>query len=204
VLTRLGLGGLIVLLVAFVIGCGGDDDSSSGDDSSTAAETSTGDTTTTAEEPEVTQEDFVKEADKLCKSKVQEIAKTLTESNKAQAAANTPETLASLELVSAAADKVADVTDHLADMKREITKELSKLDTPNQKELDQLVKSREAAAKDLDELADAWRAYGKNPTQTTSDNIAKAQQANAKSAIADRHLAEKMGLKVCGAAIKPA
>jgi hypothetical protein len=204
VLTRLGLGGLIVLLVAFVIGCGGDDDSSSGDDSSTAAETTTGGTTTTAEEPEVTQKDFVKEADKTCKSKTGDIGKVLTESTKAQATASSQETLASEALVEKAANNVADLTDKLADLKSEITKQLAKLDAPNQKDLDQLVKSREAAAKDLNDLADAWRAYGKNPTQATVDDITAAQQANVKSAGEDRELAKKLGLKVCGAPVEPA
>lgn len=206
VLTRFGLGGLLVLLVGFVIGCGGDDsDSSSGDDSSTAAETSTSDSTTAAEEPEpVTKAEFQKAADKACQSKVKEVGKVLTESTKAQTAANSQETLASEKLVEAAANRVADLTDKLADLKNEITKELSKLKAPDQKGLDQLVKSREAAAKDLNGLADAWRAYGKNPTQETVDGISAGQKANVKSAAADRKIAEGLGLKVCGAPIKAA
>ena len=204
VLARFGLGGLLVLLVAFAIGCGGDDDSSSGDASSSAAETSPGSTTTTAEEPEVTQDDFVKEADNLCKTKTDEIAKVLTESDKAQKTASSQETLASEALVESAANKVADLTDELADLKNGVTKQLAKLEAPDQKELDQLVKSREAAAKDLNDLADAWRAYGKNPTQATVDDITAAQKANVKSTTADRKIADSLGLKVCGQAVKPA
>jgi hypothetical protein len=200
VLTRLGLGGLVVLLVAFAIGCGGDD-SSSGGDSSASAESSTGDSTT---EPEVTQKDFVAEADKICKSKTQEVAKTLTESNKAQTAATTQETLASEELVQTASNKVADITDHLADVSSAITKQLSKLETPNQKALDQLVKAREVAAKDLYDLADTWRSYGKNPTQATVDDITSAQESNVKTAATATKAAEKAGLKVCGQPVKPA
>ena len=204
VLTRPGLGGLLVLLVAFVIGCGGDD-SSGGDGSSTAAETSTGNTTSTTAEPEpVTQAEFAKEADELCKSKTDEIARTLTESDKAQKAASTEETLSSEKSVETAANKVADITDELADLKNEVTNQLAKLEAPDQKELDALVKSREMAAKDLNDLADAWRAYGKNPTQATVDDITAAQESNVKSAGADRNIAEKIGLKVCGAAVKPA
>jgi hypothetical protein len=205
VLIRLGLGGVVVLLAAFVIGCGGDDgDSSSGGDTSAAEETSTDETAAEPEEPEATQEDFVNAADEACGSKTDAVAQVLKQSAAAQKVATSDETLQSLESVGKSADTVADLTEKLADLKREITKELAKLDTPDPQGLEQLVKSRDAAADDLDALADAWRGYGKDPTQKTSDAIATAQQQNLKSAKADHALADKLGLKVCGAAVEPA
>jgi monoamine oxidase len=200
--TRLGRGGLIIL-AAFAVGCGGGDDyTSSGDETSTAA--TTADTTTEAVEPEVTQADFVNEADDLCKAKAEEVGKVVSDSIKAQKVAGSDETLTSKDLVEDAATKVADLTDELAALKREITEQLSGLETPDQEALDNLVKAREQSAKALDELADAWRAYGKNPTQETSDAISTAQDANVKTAAGDRKIAEKLGLTVCGAPVEPA
>lgn len=205
VLARLGLGGLIVLL-AFVIGCGGDDEeSSSGGDTTAAEETPAEDTTAEAEEPKpITEEDFAKEADALCATRTKDIAKVLAEDGANQETAVSEKTLASPEALEEATAEVGKTTDELADIKREITKELAKLETPDPKGLDDLVASRNQAADDLNKLADAWRTYGKNPTQETSDAVSESQEANIKSATADRKVAEKLGLKVCGQPVKPA
>ncbi len=191
VLTRLRLGGLIVLMAAFAVGCGGGDDSTSGEGASASTEP----------EP-VTQADFDEAADSACRSKTDDIAKALTESEKAQADAVSKETLASEDAVKAAASKVGDTIAELADLKNEVTRQLAALDTPDPDALQGLVKAREESAEDLEALADAWRSYGKNPTQKTVDEVSAAQEVNEKSAFSDQKVSEEMGLKVCGAPIE--
>lgn len=186
--------------IALLAGCGSGD-SSSAPDASTAASPSQ----TTTAEPEATQADFVAKADQVCKASEADLSKLLAESNAAQEEATSPETLASPTLVKKASDKVGEITDQLAETKDEVTDQLAKVDTPDQKALDKWIAARRQAADDLRELADAWRAFGKAPSQATSDAITAAQEKQLKSSQADLAIAgEDLHLKVCSKRVQPA
>ena len=193
---RLSLGGLIVLL-ALLIGCGGDDEPSN----------SSGDTTTEAEDSSepapVTKADLSKEAKTICDARDKELDDLLAESDKAQASAIDPETLTSVEATEKAATEVARIQDELAKLKLETTKELSKLEAPEPALLEDFVETSEQYAAALGGVADAWRAYAKNPTQENVEAITTAQEAQVKASAADQKAAEKLSLKQCSQTAGP-
>lgn len=184
-----------VVLAALVIGCGGDSEqpSSDGADSSTSSEE------TTPEEPEALSEaDLSNEADKICESQDKEVDKLLVESDKAQATAIAPETLTSFEATEKAAVEVGRIQDELAKLKLDTTKELAKLEAAEPALLEDLVVAGEEYATVLREVGDAWRSYGKKPTQKASDAIGTAQEAQVKSSAAEQKAVKKLDLKKCG------
>jgi len=193
-LKRLRLGGLIVLL-ALLIGCGGDDGEPS--DSGGDATTEAGDTTGDAEPAPVTKGDLSRDAKRICDARDKELDDLLTESDKAQAIAIDPETLTSVEATEKAATEVGRIQDELAKLKLETTKELSKLEAPKPALLENFAETSEEYAAVLRRVADAWRTYGKNPTQKNVDAITSAQEAQVKSSAADQKAAEKLNLKQC-------
>ena len=197
-LERLSLGVLIVLL-ALLIGCGGDDGepSNSSDDATTEA----GDST---EPATVTKADLSEEAKRICNARDKELDALLTESDKAQTIAIDPETLTSVEATEKAATEVARIQDELAKLKLETTKELSKLEAPEPALLENFAETSEEYAAALGRVADAWRAYGKNPTQENVGAITSAQEAQVKSSAADQKAAEKLNLKQCSQTAGPA
>jgi len=196
-LKRLGLGGLIVL-VALLIGCGGDDEpSNSSGDATTEAEDTT-------EPAPVTKADLSKEAKTICDARDKELEDLLTESDKAQAIAIDPETLTSVEATEKAATEVGRIQDELAELKLETTTELSKLEAPEPALLENFVETSEEYAAALGRVADAWRTYGQNATQENVDAITSAQEAQVKASAADQKAAERLSLKQCSQTAGPA
>jgi hypothetical protein len=172
-------------------GCGDDED-----EGASASQTTTPAEESTAPPPKPpTKQEYIAEADQICKKANRNASKIVKDINDNLAKLGSATTL---EAQKSAASAVAKGVDQLADARDEVTGELEALEAPKGGAADKYLRARDKNTQALRDQAKAYKAFGKAPTQQTSNAATAAGKKSNALAAVDRKLAEAYGFKTCG------
>jgi hypothetical protein len=182
------LAGIVLTAAALLVaGCGEDEGDSGGGEAATTAK---------PEPPAApTKQEYIAEADKICKEAQRDQADVVAELNKhleALALERPPEEQ------QASATAAAKEYDALADTRDDVSQDLEALDEPEEGAAEDYLKSRERNTEALRESAKAFQAFANSPTQEASDAAGQAAKKTNSLGAEGEKLAEDYGFKVCG------
>lgn len=190
---RKSRGWMVLLFVAASLvaaGCGGDDsdDTGSPEPSAEAPEAP-------AEPAAPTKKEYLADADQICK-KASVRADKLSEDINSELSGEL-ETGTSPEAQRASATKASDLFDELADARDATTKDLAKLEAPDEGPPTEYLKARETATKATRDDAKAYGALADELTQEVADEAGASLEKSNQLRDEATKIAKRYGFKVC-------
>ena len=183
----------LLLLVAaslIAVGCGGDDGEDTG-----AAEPSAEAPEQPAEPAPPTKQEYLAEADQICKKADAHTDKLSQDIN--SELSGELQTGTSPEAQTASAKKVSDLFEELADARDATTKDLEQLEAPAEGPPAEYLKSRENVTDATRDDAKAYAALADELTQEFADEAAASVEKSNQLRDAATKLAKDYGFKVC-------